>query len=149
MSLPVDALRMSAPVGAVTFTVHGKSATKGSSVSFLGEAGAVVTKADNRRLGEWTQAVAWSAKVAGVRRIPKPRAAGVRLVLVFPRPPRVSVAARPYMTVPPDVDKCLRAALDALTGIAYDDDAQIVVSSQIKVYGDRAETIIQVWEVRP
>lgn len=41
---------------------------------------------------------------------------------------------RPMPTVPPDIDKLARAVLDALTGIAYIDDSQVVRLAASKVY---------------
>lgn len=37
-------------------------------------------------------------------------------------------------TVPPDLDKLIRAVLDSLTGIAYQDDSQVVRIVATKVY---------------
>jgi Holliday junction resolvase RusA-like endonuclease len=36
----------------------------------------------------------------------------------------------------PDIDKLLRAVMDALTGIAYADDSQVIEVMVSKVYGD-------------
>lgn len=38
----------------------------------------------------------------------------------------------------PDLDKLCRALLDALTGVLYVDDAQVVQLAAVKRYGDRA-----------
>lgn len=40
------------------------------------------------------------------------------------------------MTVKPDTDKLIRSTLDALTGVAYDDDSQVVNISACKIYDD-------------
>jgi Holliday junction resolvase RusA-like endonuclease len=136
-----------APDRAITFSVGGRSATKGSTVAFVTNAGEVKTAAANKLLASWCEDVAWSARAARVKRVAKPGAVAVRLLLVFERPKTVPVDERPHMTVPPDADKCLRAALDALTGVAYDDDAQVVHAHAFKIYGPRAEVVFQVWEV--
>lgn len=49
----------------------------------------------------------------------------------------------------PDVDKCLRAVLDSLTGSVYDDDAQVVSVSCWKSWGkENVEGVnISIWEV--
>ncbi len=136
--------------GAITFTVHGPASTKGSTRSFVSaNTGRVVTLADAKSLPAWTQAVAFSAKAAGVKLHLAPQAIGIAVWLIFQRPQSVSVSKRPSMTVKPDVDKCLRATLDALTGIAYADDAQVVAAHVRKRYGGRAETIVQIWEENP
>ena len=53
------------------------------------------------------------------------------------------------MTVMPDVDKLARCALDALTGIVFRDDAQIVDLHAAKRYGEpeRADFIVR--ELQP
>ena len=49
-------------------------------------------------------------------------------------------------TKPPDLDKLIRAVLDALTGRAYDDDAQVIDIVAMKVWSRDGSTTI---EVRP
>ena len=47
----------------------------------------------------------------------------------------------------PDVDKLLRAVLDAITGIVFMDDSQVVKAEASKVFGPGPEAIICVdWE---
>lgn len=128
---------------AIAFVVEGPPATKGSTVSLVAAAGGIITRTDSPRLANWTKAVQWSAKAARVRLVPKP--AGVRVeacfVVVAPKHP----AAHP--TRPPDVDKVARALLDALTGIAYADDAQVLDLHITKRYGPAAETAITIARV--
>jgi Holliday junction resolvase RusA-like endonuclease len=137
------------PAHAITFTVAGKSATKGSSVAFMGDEGRIIHKADNRRLRAWSELVAWSARAARVRCVKKPGAVAVCLLLMFARPKGRPVDQFPFCIDPPDVDKCVRAAFDALTGIAYEDDAQVIHQSVDKVYDDEPRVVITLWEVRP
>jgi Holliday junction resolvase RusA-like endonuclease len=42
---------------------------------------------------------------------------------------------REHPTVPPDLDKLIRAVLDGLTAIAYVDDSQVVEIYAKKIYG--------------
>lgn len=126
----------------MTFTVLGPAACKGSTVSFMGKGGRIVTKTDSQTLGGWTQAVKWAAKGAGVRLVAKPAAVVVAVRFEFLRPQ--SAGKRPHPTVKPDIDKTLRALLDALTGIAYEDDAQVVMVAASKSYGPDAKTEITV-----
>lgn len=141
-------LLISPPAHAISFTVDGKSATKGSSAPFLGNEGRIVHKADNRRLHAWSERVAWSAKAARVRIVRKPGAVAVHMLVTFARPKGRPVDQFPFCIDPPDVDKCVRAAFDALTGIAYDDDAQVIHQSIDKVYDDEPRVVITLWEVR-
>ena len=47
----------------------------------------------------------------------------------------------------PDWDNVAKAVCDALNGIAYHDDAQIVFGSVVKVWGDRPRLEIKIAEV--
>lgn len=49
------------------------------------------------------------------------------------RRPRTVTRSDP--TVRPDLDKLVRAVLDALTGVAYEDDSQVIRLSASKRYG--------------
>ena len=126
----------------MTFTVLGAPATKGSVVSFIGATGRVVTKADNQGLASWTQAVGWAARAAGMRCAPRETAIRIVATFQFVRP--ASRKRRVAPTVKPDLDKLTRALLDALTGVGYVDDAQVVELEIAKVYGADARTTVQV-----
>lgn len=60
----------------------------------------------------------------------------IQITFIFPRPKTVKRKKRPQMTVKPDVDKLVRSTLDALTGVAYDDDSQVVHVDAYKIYDD-------------
>lgn len=64
----------------------------------------------------------------------------IDMTFAFVRPKSVSVKKRPYHTVKPDVDKLVRAVLDALTNVAYRDDSQVVRINANKIY-DESEYI--------
>jgi crossover junction endodeoxyribonuclease RusA len=128
----------------MTFIVFGQPATKGSSVSFMGANG-VVTKADCKNLAAWSQAAGWAARAAQVRMAAAGTAIAIWVTFQFVRPK--SQAKRVYPTVKPDTDKLGRALLDALTGVAYADDAQVVWLRIRKVYGVDARTTVRVEEM--
>jgi Holliday junction resolvase RusA-like endonuclease len=123
------------------FTVLGLPSTKGSTRSFL-RGKKIVTVADARGLGAWTQAVKWAAKVQAIKCQPKPIPMSIAACFVFTRP--ASAPLRPHHVVKPDLDKMLRALLDALTGIAYEDDAQVTLIAASKAYGPEAKTEVTV-----
>lgn len=128
-----------------TFRVFGQPATKGSTVSFVGDQGKVITKADCKRLASWSTDVAWAAKAAGVKCLRKPIPVALTLTFAFLRP---RTSKLEHHTVPPDVDKLSRAALDALSsGVGYDDDSQVVSISAVKLYGLESYTEISITEV--
>ena len=62
-------------------------------------------------------------------------AVAVKIVFTLPRPRTVS---RPLPCVRPDLDKLIRGVLDALTGTAFHDDAQVVSIIARKEYGPTA-----------
>lgn len=107
-----------------------------------GSARAIKDRADKARLipsgsdgnkaaiKAWCAAVGWSARAAfGRAPIKGPVAVAVRFDV--PRLPSVT-RARPE--VKPDVDKLLRSTFDALTGIAWIDDGQVVEVRAEKYY---------------
>lgn len=60
----------------------------------------------------------------------------IDMTFSFVRPKSVSAKKRPHHTVKPDVDKLVRAVLDALTNVAYRDDSQVIRISANKIYSD-------------
>jgi Holliday junction resolvase RusA-like endonuclease len=129
----------------VTLRVLGKPATKGSTVSFVGTGGRVVTKTDSARLVPWTDAVRWAAREAGMTLTSTaavPGAVAITFVCVKPK-----ATKRAHPIVRPEIDKWTRAALDALTGMAYHDDAQVVRLTAEKRYGEAWVTAITVSEL--
>jgi len=57
----------------------------------------------------------------------------VHLTFIFKKPKTVT-RIEPHLR--PDIDKLARAVLDGLTGVAYEDDQQVVKLTAIKEYGD-------------
>jgi Holliday junction resolvase RusA-like endonuclease len=82
-------------------------------------------------LAAWRSAIGLSAKAAGAK--PSLEAVSMTLVFIMNKPRTVT---RVDPTVPPDLDKLVRAALDALTAIAYKDDSQVIEIRAMKVYGE-------------
>lgn len=83
-----------------------------------------------KELTAWRNQVALHAVAAGLR--PFDGAVGITLKFFYNRPKTVS---RALPTVPPDLDKQIRSILDALTGVAYKDDGQVVSIQATKEYG--------------
>jgi Holliday junction resolvase RusA-like endonuclease len=78
-----------------------------------------------------------------------PAAIEISVTFYFAKPASASKNVIHKITRP-DVDKCLRSILDALTGIVYLDDAQVVDSHSHKRFGlpERAEISINAIPVR-
>jgi crossover junction endodeoxyribonuclease RusA len=96
----------------------------------------IVTSA-NPKLKAWEQGV-YAAALA-VR--PRTRFLGplaVTVTFTFPRPK--SAAKRALPAVRPDLDKLVRGCLDPLSGVIFNDDAQVVRVEAAKVYCAEGES---------
>jgi Holliday junction resolvase RusA-like endonuclease len=105
------------------FWVDGIPATKGSWRVMRGK-----LLPDNPRERPWANAVAWVAKASGVRVVSGP--VSVTIAAYYPRPKRPT-HAYPARN---DADKIARSCLDALKGIAWADDQQVVELRVTKAY---------------
>jgi Holliday junction resolvase RusA-like endonuclease len=120
----------------IQFFAAGIPAPKGSTRAFVVKGRARVTN-DNAATKPWQLTVAWTAREAMEGRPPMQGPIRVEATFQFIKPK--SAKKRVHHTVKPDVDKLLRACLDALKqGGAYQDDSQVVVSQIRKIYADRA-----------
>jgi Holliday junction resolvase RusA-like endonuclease len=119
----------------VTFRVVAVPVTKGSVRAFVppGTSRAVLTSTS-------TGLKAWEALIRAaatpVIATLAPRAVGVvvGVEFVLPRPKAHPKTREREHTTKPDLDKLARAVLDALTGIAYADDAQVCALTCRKRY---------------
>ena len=141
------------------FTVLGKPQSQGSMKAFVIKGRPRLTS-DNPAMKPWRQQVGWTAlrvrqdagrKIFGTGQGPVKQisddviwagrhvAVALSVDFYFAKPP--SAKKRLLHVVKPDVSKLLRAVEDAMTGIIYADDAQIVQESISKHYGmpERAE----------
>ena len=108
---------------AIGFTVYGKSETKGSTSSFMSNrTGKIVTKNDNPNASGWANRIGIEANIAmrGRLLLTGPVVLGIRFYLQSPKKPKNT-----HHITKPDLDKLLRCAKDALTGIVWHDDAQV------------------------
>ena len=118
----------------ITFDVIGRPAPQGSKKS-IGNNRFVES---SKFLPAWRKAVRVAAEEA-VTASTWARVSGpVELEVMFylDRPSSISKTKRPYPIVPPDVDKLLRGVQDSLSGVIYEDDAQIIRCLAWKVYAD-------------
>ena len=116
----------------IEFRVDGKPATKGSwKVTRHGG-----LRPDNERERPWANAVAWCARAAGVRIVAEaPVSVEIALYFASPKKPTHSYPSRN------DVDKLARSVLDALTGVAWQDDQQVTRLAVTKAYGSPGAVI--------
>jgi Holliday junction resolvase RusA-like endonuclease len=111
----------------ISFVVEGNPVTQGSMKVINGR----VLHSRGEALILWRTMIALAARKAGAFPVPNP----VEMTIEF-RLPRPKTVKRDLPYVAPDLDKLIRAVLDALTGIAYVDDGQVVTINSSKVYGD-------------
>jgi crossover junction endodeoxyribonuclease RusA len=122
----------------ITFTVIGHAQPQGSTKAFNvpGKRYPVVTS-DNPNLNGWRHLVADEAQrhAAG-----GPMYGGVRVMLEFAlqRPKSLPKRTSQHLKKP-DIDKLARAVLDALTGILYHDDSEVVRLDVTKRYAAPTE----------
>lgn len=109
------------------FFVSGKPVPQGSLKFINGHA--IHVRAQDLAL--WRADIARTAKNVIWEKAQK----GVELHLTFVlKKPKTATRDEPYIR--PDIDKLSRAVLDGLTGVAYEDDEQVVKLTAIKEYGD-------------
>ena len=111
----------------INFNVDGQPVPQGSMKVINGH----VIHSQGSALAAWRSAIALSAKLAGA----KPHLEPVEIDMAF-TVARPRTVTRQEPTVPPDLDKLVRGVLDALTAIAYRDDAQVTRITASKAYGD-------------
>ena len=124
---------------------YGTAAPKGSARGFPRRDGGVTVVADNRpTLRAWAAVVSAEAHAAIAGPLEQGRAyydggpLRCRATFYLTRPASRRKAER-HPDRKPDLDKLIRAALDALTGVWFADDAQICELELAKVYAEPGE----------
>ncbi|RLC27770.1 MAG: RusA family crossover junction endodeoxyribonuclease [Deltaproteobacteria bacterium] len=154
----------------IHFVVHGQPATQGSKRSVpiyskgkpVIKKGRVITRVidDNPKVVQWKQQVAYfAAQALDEANINEMFSGAIFLRLVFQRPRpkshygtgrnarRLKSSAPPHPTTKPDLLKLARAVEDALSGVVYRDDAQIVKECLKKKYGPHFAVDVTIMEI--
>lgn len=129
-------------MSAITFFVPGTPVAKGSARAFFrkGMAHPVVVQDNSERQKPWASLISIMAQQAGLS--PVENGCVLHLCFNMPRPKshfrangdvKPAHFERPH-TSKPDLDKLIRCVLDALTGVAYLDDSQVVFVNAKKEY---------------
>ena len=133
------------------FVVAGIPAPQGSKRAFV-RGGRVSLVESCARVKPYRALVSLAASQARTE-APTQQPVGIAIAFVFVRPKShytskgVLRAGAPTHPGKPDIDKLCRAVLDALTGILYHDDAQVVSLSASKRYGVASMTAISLFTV--
>jgi len=125
------------------FWVAGIPVTQGSMKVVRGN----VVHTKTPELRKWRKAIAKAATDAGLAPAEPHSPIGIEVVFHLPRPASVK---REFPSVRPDLDKLMRAVGDALDGVAYAEDGQVVAWFARKVYSDTpgAELHIFRWQAQ-
>jgi Holliday junction resolvase RusA-like endonuclease len=130
----------------IRFFVPGKPQPAGSKKGFAIKRGGqytgrVAVVDDNDKSRDWKAQVAWTARQA--RGTPMEGPIELTLQFFMQRPKGhynakglLKPSAPRYPTTKPDATKLLRAVEDAMTGIVWRDDAQIVIQHVSKKYAE-------------
>jgi crossover junction endodeoxyribonuclease RusA len=126
---------ISEPRSMIRFTVAGRPVPQGSMTARVTNYGTPYLKANNREaLGLWRHAINDECRNALAGQVPFAGPVEVTLVFYIPRPKgdytgkgalKKGAPLRPTARNG-DLDKYIRAALDAMTGVAFLDDSQVV-----------------------
>jgi Holliday junction resolvase RusA-like endonuclease len=148
------------PSPVIEFTVLGEAAPAGSKRAFQNKkTGALIVTDASKGSKPWQAEVraAAAAHVNGGGLLTGP----LRVEFTFykPRPSghygtgrnagTLKASAPPFPATRPDVLKLSRGVEDALTGVLWRDDAQIVSEQLEKRYGAPARCEIRIWEATP
>ncbi len=122
----------------ISLTIYGRPAPQGSKR----HVGRGIMVESSKALKPWRQMVSATAlEKFGTFKGTGLEAVSMIVVFYFAKP--MSAKKRVFPTVKPDLDKCLRAILDGLSGITYKDDSQVVEVRMTKLYDavERVEII--------
>lgn len=126
----------------IAFTVFGVPQPQGSTRAFMrkGARFPIVTS-DNPKLKGWRQLVAEGASraLAGGRGVQFDGPVKISASFFLARPKSLKGKVAPHLTRP-DTDKLLRGLGDALSGVLYRDDSQVVHVDVTKAYAGPDES---------
>ena len=149
------------PVIPITVSVYGKPEPGGSKRAITRGGRTFILDA-NYKTGGWKHEVAQAAMIAMQGRQPILGPVEVRMTFYLKRPKghygtgrnqaQLKLGAPPCPAVKPDLTKLVRSTEDALSGIVWRDDCQVVVATHHKTYaveGERPQGAdISVCEIR-
>lgn len=135
------------------FEVAGVAEPQGSMIPFIAGGHAKVRASNATELRRWRKTVEEQARAALPDWLPEPTNGPVFLKLIFVRERNASdyltdgrtlrKGAPRFPDTAPDGDKLDRAVWDALTGIAFTNDARVVGWLGLKRFGEPARVIVE------
>ena len=111
--------------GEIEFRVMGEPIPQGSTRAFISRSGRPIITHSNRNLKQWRQRIATEAQAKRPPQWDMESAVLVNVDFFMPRPKSLPKKVSEDVKRP-DLDKLIRAVLDGLTGIFYNDDSQVI-----------------------
>jgi len=102
----------------------------------------VMIHSRSQDLAIWRADIARNAELFGFK--PVAVAVKVELDFIVTKPKSTK---RAFPSVKPDLDKLVRAVLDGLTGVVYEDDSQVIMIKASKTYGENQGVWIGVEQI--
>lgn len=121
----------------IKFSVDGVPVPQGS-MKHIGQGRMI--HARSKELALWRASIALAADRAEC----KIHSGPIKVKAVF-RLKRPKTVKRLFPIVAPDLDKLIRGLLDALTNVAYEDDAQVIDIIAEKVYSDTPGVDVEIY----
>lgn len=133
----------------VSFRALGVPQPKGSTRAFMrpGMRFPVVT-ADNPKAKPWASTVRLMAQQSAPAGGPWSGAVALKVEFRLPRPKSLPKRIQQHVRKP-DLDKLLRTVKDALKGVVYQDDSQVIDVTMRKIYHDAPGVMVEAWQVEP
>lgn len=122
--------------GEVEFRVMGEPVPQGSTRAFITKSGRPIITHSNRNVKEWRQRIATEAQAKRPPQWHMGSAILINIDFFMPRPKSLPKKVEKDIKRP-DLDKLIRAVLDGLTGIYYDDDSQVIGIFASKEYAGK------------
>jgi len=130
--------------------IEGTPIPQGSKRAFRVGNRVVVTDQQGQALGLYREAIARACRPSHPSPVHGPVAVNLAFMFVRPRGHYGKRGLRPsapaQKITKPDVDKLVRAVLDAMTGVVFVDDAQVVSVQAAKWYAEQDFTLLWVTE---
>jgi crossover junction endodeoxyribonuclease RusA len=123
------------------FFVPGDPAPQGSKKPFRNQyTGRIQLAESSKKVGPWRERVAIAAHNAMCSGAVFDGAVSVTLNFVLPRPKSAPKRSTPPAVKRPDLDKLIRACLDAITGVVVSDDSRVISLAAYKRIAEIGET---------
>lgn len=116
----------------IRFFVPGRPSPQGSKAFKGVRGGRGILIESSKEVGPWRERVALAAHGAMNHTAPQSGAISVVMQFVLPRPKSAPKTKPVLATKRPDIDKLVRAVLDALTNVCFRDDSQVTTIHAVK-----------------